>query len=44
MSPQATMYRITLPTGAKTEDFVSFMEKEVFTAVPAGPTRAFHGV
>jgi hypothetical protein len=42
MSPQATMYRITLPTGAKAEDFVSFMEKEVFTAVPAGPTRAFH--
>jgi hypothetical protein len=42
MSPQATLYKITLPARAKAEDFVSFMEKEIFTAVPTGPTRAFH--
>jgi hypothetical protein len=34
MSPQATLYKITLPARAKAEDFVSFMEKEIFTAVP----------
>lgn len=42
MSPQATMYQITLPAMAKAEDFVSFMEKEVFTTVPTRPTRAVH--
>src|SRR5262245_49061498 len=42
MSPQATLYKIILPTKAKAEDFVSFMEKEVFTAVPTDPTRALH--